>query len=64
MSSKRYVVCATGVSTIQEKELRALVVKLKAKFSVDLTSSVTHLIVVKAGTKKHEVRSNTKAHSI
>ena len=55
MSSKKIVICATGVGTSQEKELILSAKQLGGTFVKDLLPIVTHLVVQKSGTKKHEV---------
>lgn len=48
--------CATGITSKEEKIIQVIINELGGKYSPNFTSSITHLIVKKVGSKKHAVR--------
>jgi hypothetical protein len=49
------VICATGISSREEKSIQLYATELGAKYSPHFTKKITHLIVKKVGSEKHAV---------
>ena len=48
-------VCATGITSKEEKQIKAILNDLGGKYSNNFTGQVTHLLVKRVGSPKHDV---------
>lgn len=51
-------VCATGITSKEEKQIKSIMHELGGKYSTNFTGLVTHLLVKRVGSPKHEVISS------